>query len=183
MCLKGHNGAVRGISLLDCENSFLSFGKDKQVRLFSLNDVILNNSCGKESESSSSVHHQKRRSMLHLPLMMGNLGGGSSSPSVAAGAASYTASEGGASSVEDDAASSALHMRSGHATSSTSSYLSAVRVTAPRYGQIHRNAVLAAVYLPAHRLVASLDGVLNLWDPFTARMVKEAQCFNLWHLL
>lgn len=54
----GHNNAVKGFDVLNCENGFLSYGKDRTVKLFSCADIDYCN-VSNEVVSRFSYVHQK----------------------------------------------------------------------------------------------------------------------------
>lgn len=143
----GHNGAVRSITPLANESSFITTSNDRSVHLYSLTSA---------RESAAAVS---------------GAGSGSGWPVGTAGAchsSRRTASETGG-------FSDRLPALQPPPSSTIAAPTPQLAPVAPNLTfTVHRRAVFASAYLHFERLVASLDAsLLLLWDPVTGQKVSS----------
>lgn len=152
LSLLGHSGAVRSITPLVNESSFISTSNDKTVHLYSLT------SAREATEALATNKSESKRSVIVM-------GAGRRS------AKHRSTSESSGSSHQQPSLSSsplapASSMQPSVGAVGTFSVAPSLVFTG------HRRSVLAAAYLHFERLVASLDpSSLLLWDPVTGQKV------------
>ncbi|OON21146.1 Beige/BEACH domain protein, partial [Opisthorchis viverrini] len=136
----GHNGRINSIDLMSMENGFVTASQDRTVQLWSLSD------------SYSTAHPSARSPLTNAPGAFKSL-------------SSATAFTGGTSGLQGFLTQTS----SGRDTPNDQTNTPMVPVAARLVYRGHKRPVFKAVYLDNYRLMASCDGHLILWDPWTGQ--------------
>ncbi|TGZ55570.1 hypothetical protein CRM22_010345 [Opisthorchis felineus] len=139
----GHNGRINSIDLMNSENGFVTASQDRTVQLWSLSDSY--------STAQPSVR---------LPL--------TSAPGAFKSLPSATAFTGGTPGLQG----LLTQTSSGRDTPNDQANTPLAPVAARLVYRGHKRPVFKAVYLDNYRLMASCDGHLILWDPWTGQKVR-----------
>ncbi|KER23469.1 hypothetical protein T265_08636 [Opisthorchis viverrini] len=139
----GHNGRINSIDLMSMENGFVTASQDRTVQLWSLSD------------SYSTAHPSARSPLTNAPGAFKSL-------------SSATAFTGGTSGLQGFLTQTS----SGRDTPNDQTNTPMVPVAARLVYRGHKRPVFKAVYLDNYRLMASCDGHLILWDPWTGQKVR-----------